>query len=188
MDSDSEVESEASAAKSDAETTASSATSTVKGKSLKRAANVGEKRTVNTTGESLYEDAVQELPNRVAPKKDPELPASQQSDATFVSSTDQSANEPLEPRGTYVVPTATISAASADTNETFCVENGSTSAPSSASDQTVFVATAKRQSATSIMTEDDSDSSTNSPGTYYKKTAQKIVSGTLRKTPQEIFK
>lgn len=183
MDTDSEME-------TDTESVASSSASTVKGKPTKKAAAAAKPlEKLNTTGESLYEDAVSEQPKKLAPQKVPaEAPLSQQSDATFVSSTDQSATEQLEPRATYVVPktTETISAAvvATDSDATFSVD-GATSV--STENKTVVIATNRKGSATSIMTEDDSDSSA-SPVTNYKRAAEKIMNGGTKKNPNELFK
>lgn len=197
IDTDSEMETENSV---DTESIASSSAGTVKNKPIKKTTQT-EKQTGNTTSESLYEDAVCEQPKKLQLQNAMELPLSQQSDATFVSSTDQSENDQLEPRATYVVPISNCTVTSATiaravvspihdnaSNATFFVDGAITAPCEPAKDQTVVIAVNRKGSATSIMTEDDSDSSSASPVRNYIKAAEQILNGGTKKNPKELFK
>lgn len=133
---------------------------------------------------------------------DAELPSSQQSDATFVSTTGELENNPLSPRATYVIPKNAQSAEASDNpNATFQVSNGTVKAQLT-NDQTIVMATKsnvgavrkKRLSAASIMTEDDSDSSHSSvdePSNNAERmapTSMKTATGTTKKNTKELFK
>lgn len=125
------------------------------------------------------------------------MPSSQQSDATFVSTTEES--QPLSPRATYVIPKNAQSAqAHGDPNATFQVSDGAAKALP-VNDQTMVVTTKsnggairkKKLSAASIMTEDDSDSNDDVPLGSIGRTAaasSKTASAANKKNPKELFK
>lgn len=101
-----------------------------------------------------------------------------QNDATFVSTVDETEKGQLSPRGTYIIPK---SADGIDgPNATFNVEQ-TVNRP--VNDQTVVVtakpAIAGKVSGSSIMTEDDSDSDTNT---------RKYNGLKAKKDPKELFK
>lgn len=87
-------------------------------------------------------------------------PLSQQNDATFVTTADETENEQLSPRGTYIIPKG---AGNTDgPNSTFSVEQTATSSNAAINNKTVAIgskmAMGSKVSGSSIMTEDDSDS------------------------------
>lgn len=129
-------------------------------------------RALNTSNESLYEDAVSQSIK-------PQL--SQQSDATFVTTADDVEMETLSPRGTYIIPKNVV--ASEPSNATFNVENQANSAKRTINNQTVVLKpkpdAKSKESGGSIMTEDDSDSDTG----IRKPNAMKS-----KKDPKELFK
>lgn len=104
---------------------------------------------------------------------------SQQSDATFVTTADDAEIGTLSPRGTYVIPKN--ASTSKSSNATFDVDNQANSTKRVINDQTVVVKPKPMQkakeSAASIMTEDDSDSDTGRRNTTKSK-----------KNPKELFK
>lgn len=160
-------------------------------------------RALNTSGESLYEDAVSQTINNVTNVftnsilmhssnfnisklnsfafvsflQKPQL--SQQSDATFVTTADDAEIETLSPRGTYVIPKN--ASTSKTPNATFNVEYQANSTKRVVNDQTVVLKPKPMQktkdSGASIMTEDDSDSDAGSRNTTKSK-----------KDPKELFK
>lgn len=133
---------------------------------------------------------------------DVELPSSQQSDATFISTTGEMECNALSPRATYVIPKNAQSAeASCNPNATFQVSNETVKALLT-NDQTIVMATKSnvgavrknRLSAASIMTEDDSDSShssvdepSNDAGRMVP-TSMKTAAGATKKNTKELFK
>lgn len=128
------------------------------------------------------------------------MPSSQQSDATFVSTTEES--QPLSPRATYVIPKNALSAqARVDPNATFQVSDEAAKMQP-INDQTIVVTTKsnggairkKKMSAASIMTEDDSDSSHSNEDVPLSSIARmaiassKTASAANKKNPKELFK
>lgn len=105
---------------------------------------------------------------------------SQQCDATFVTTVDETEKGQLSPRGTYIIPKS--AAAVEASNATFNVEQNGKSIRT-INDQTVVVSkktTAKSKfSGNSIMTEDDSDSDTG---------IRKYNGAKSKKDPKELFK
>lgn len=79
---------------------------------------------------------------------------SQQSDATFVTTVDETDKDQLSPRGTYIIPKG-----AAAVDSTFNVEQ-SAGKSKQINNETVVVSskTATKVSGSSLMTEDDSDS------------------------------
>lgn len=108
---------------------------------------------------------------------------SQQSDATFVTTADDTEMETLSPRGTYIIPKKVLT--SEPTNATFNVENQANDTKRVINDQTVVLkpkpkpVQKSKDSGGSIMTEDDSDSDT---GTRKRNTTK------FKKDPKELFK
>lgn len=87
-------------------------------------------------------------------------PLSQQCDAIFVTTTDETDKEQLSPRGTYIIPKG--ASVTDDPNATFN-DDQPTSKSKVVNDQTVVVSArgaTEKVSGSSIMTEDDSDSET----------------------------
>lgn len=150
---------------------------TIVEKSAKSTKNAVEKtvanRALNTSGESLYEDAVSQS---IKPQS-----SQQSNDATFVTTADDVEMETLSPRNTYIIPKNVVT--SEPSNTTFNVENQTNSAKRMINDQTVLLKpnpdTKSKISGASIMTEDDSDSDTG----IRKPTALKS-----KKHPKELFK
>lgn len=106
--------------------------------------------------------------------------SSQQCDATFVTTVDETEKDQLSPRGTYIIPKN--AAAVEASNTTFNVEqNGKSSR--AINEKTVVLGkktTAKSKvSGSSIMTEDDSDSDTG---------IRKYNGIKSKKDPKELFK
>lgn len=108
---------------------------------------------------------------------------SQQSDATFVTTADDTDMDTLSPRGTYVIPKNVPH--SEPSNATFNVDNQANSTNRAVIDQTVVLKSKPKpmqktkESGGSIMTEDDSDSDN---GT------RKTNSTKSKKDPKELFK
>lgn len=123
-------------------------------------------RAINTTAESLYEDAVSEpTKNQCEDAVDNvKISASQQCDATFVTTTDEQA-EQLSPRGTYIIP---ATAAATVTDATFMM-------PQEVNNRTVVVeATTKpakqvKVAQSSLLTDDESDAESTSSSQNTKK-------------------
>lgn len=106
----------------------------------------------------------------------------QQCDATFVTTVDETEKEQLSPRGTYIIPKGADGIDGP--NATFNVDQTTTKATSNRAinDQTVVVGAktvASKVSASSIMTEDDSDSDTST---------RKYNGIKSKKNPKELFK
>lgn len=80
-----------------------------------------------------------------------QIKASQQSDATFVTTADVSESAPLSPRGAHVIPDQQFNML----NETFDVTKASKPSTSSKSEKTK---TKSQPQANDIMTDDESDS------------------------------
>lgn len=100
------------------------------------------------------------------------LPLSQQTGTTFTTTVDETEKETLSPRGTYIIPKNGAAAAAADgANTTFNVNP--TAVPNSKA------AAISKTSASSIMTEDDSDSDCG---------ARKHRGTKSKKDPKELFK
>lgn len=106
---------------------------------------------------------------------------SQQCDATFVTTADDTEMETLSPRGTYTIPKN--GAATKPSNATFHVENQANSTKRVIHDQTVVLkpklGQSSKDSGASIMTEDDSDSDTGHRNANLTKS---------KKVPNELFK
>lgn len=108
---------------------------------------------------------------------------SQQSDATFVTTADDTEIETLSPRGTYIIPKNNVNTGE-PSDATFNVENQTNKTKRVINDQTVVLLKAKpvnksKASGGSIMTEDDSDSDTS---------IRKPNSSKSKKDPKELFK
>lgn len=104
---------------------------------------------------------------------------SQQNDATFVTTVDETEKEALSPRGTYIIPKG--ASVTDGANATFNVDAPVSKSKVAINDQTVVVsakAVTAKTSASSIMTEDDSDTET---------TARKYGPKS-KKDPKELFK
>ncbi|XP_055313027.1 inner centromere protein-like [Sitodiplosis mosellana] len=173
----SESEDEGVSSTNNADSEASSNTA-VEEKTVRSSRSASEKsktnRPLNTSGESLYEDAMSQPLVNTANKP--------QCDATFVTTVDETEKEQLSPRGTYIIPKGGDGIDGP--NATFNVEQTAKATANRAiNDQTVVVggtkgAAGSKVSASSIMTEDDSDSDT---GT------RKYNGLKTKKNPKELF-
>lgn len=126
-----------------------------------------------------------------------ELPSSQSSDATFVSTSEEPESRPLSPRATYVIP-KNAKAAETNPNATFQV-NDEAAKVQPINDQTVDIPTKsnggairkKKLSAASIMTEDDSDSGGSTVDVPYNNAGRTAATSTKiasKKNTKELFK
>ncbi|XP_031640521.1 inner centromere protein-like [Contarinia nasturtii] len=156
----SESEDEATPSTSNVANVASTSSTVSEEKSVRPSRNAADKskanRVLNTSGESLYEDAMSQPTTNTTTAQ----PLSQQCDATFVTTVDDTEKEQLSPRGTYIIPKGT-----GDTNGpngTFNVEQTATTSNRVVNNQTIVVGskatTGAKVSGSSLMTEDDSDS------------------------------
>lgn len=98
---------------------------------------------------------------------------SQQCDATFVTTADETEKETLSPRGTYIIPKGANGP-----NATFNVDQATAKSKLAFNDQTVVVSSKAKVSGSSIMTEDDSDT----------ETAVRKFGPKSKKDPKELFK
>lgn len=114
---------------------------------------------------------------------DTELPSSQQSDATFVTTSGETDSQPLSPRATYVVPKK---GQTTDPNATFQV-NDDAQSTMVASAATNGATHKKRLSAASIMTDDDSDCEIPTKNVV-RLASSKTSSSINKKNPKELFK